>query len=643
MYVIFPAQDVVDWGYSIPTIITTVSNSCLNNNNNLGQSVKIVIEKMSNQEYSLKQLSHPAFNEAIKLHNGVTFKLVKTVADFAQQLATIHERHAEELQSLVETFRKRNADLRRERPSYPSTLFNSWETFLQEVEVDSQIHSDIASILGRHVSVPILERTFHRKVQSRKIFIHRESCETILSKTEELLFKCCKEYDESYERLLMDRSPSAMEAYIDAHNAYVQQLHATNAIIDEYNNSTLPHLLEEMEEVYIDLSDTIARSILEGAEIIGSKAQEQNTRYDVLVNFCKAVNSKADLEHYIKSINVEIRVPANGQKHDFKPPQYEIPDQNEMMMSPPPPIPFLKNEVVVDKGLIVPMKSKYDALKKEANELEAKLRGLHETLEALVRLQQRSLDSSLFNKANEIQEDISLKRFDLRVSQIHLAAVKAQIDLLVTALENKGDNLLGSHERKMSSASAGSIKSKWLKAFKSLKSGGSGPSGSNGDRRSGGASGGGDRGQVSASGAAAGSAKNGGSGSTRVLEVTHIFQEYTYKKITACDVCHEILKGHTRQGLRCKMCKMNIHSGDCQEKVGKCQPKPRLLRRQKSTSEIETRPSEKEDDTVSVRSSADTASVFNLRNPFGSMKNRMMRTPPPSSPSAEGVLNRRKK
>lgn len=46
--------------------------------------------------------------------------------------------------------------------------------------------------------------------------------------------------------------------------------------------------------------------------------------------------------------------------------------------------------------------------------------------------------------------------------------------------------------------------------------------------------------------------------------------------------------GHTRQGLKCRICKMNIHF-DCQEKASKCQTKARLLRRQKSTSEIETR------------------------------------------------------
>lgn len=46
--------------------------------------------------------------------------------------------------------------------------------------------------------------------------------------------------------------------------------------------------------------------------------------------------------------------------------------------------------------------------------------------------------------------------------------------------------------------------------------------------------------------------------------------------------------GHTRQGLKCKLCRMNVHP-DCQDGVPKCQPKSRLLRRQKSASEIDSR------------------------------------------------------
>lgn len=46
--------------------------------------------------------------------------------------------------------------------------------------------------------------------------------------------------------------------------------------------------------------------------------------------------------------------------------------------------------------------------------------------------------------------------------------------------------------------------------------------------------------------------------------------------------------GHTRQGLRCRICKLNAHA-DCASQLPKCQVKQKLLRRQKSTSEIESR------------------------------------------------------
>lgn len=127
------------------------------------------------------------YNSYYKFSKYIFFFLA--VSDFTQQLSQIYEQHAEELQLLVSNFRKRNGELRKERPACPSSLFHTWETLLQEVEIDSQAHSDIASILGRQVSRPLLERSFHRKIQSRKVFTHRESYETIISKTEEKLTK----------------------------------------------------------------------------------------------------------------------------------------------------------------------------------------------------------------------------------------------------------------------------------------------------------------------------------------------------------------------------------------------------------------------------------------------------------------------
>lgn len=49
-----------------------------------------------------------------------------------------------------------------------------------------------------------------------------------------------------------------------------------------------------------------------------------------------------------------------------------------------------------------------------------------------------------------------------------------------------------------------------------------------------------------------------------------------------------IFIGHTRQGLRCRICKLNAH-GDCASQLPQCQSKSKLLRRQKTTSELENR------------------------------------------------------
>ncbi|KAF5303390.1 hypothetical protein FQA39_LY09981 [Lamprigera yunnana] len=340
--------------------------------------------KMAGTDSPLRDLTHPSYNEPLKAHNAVTFKLVKTVSDFTQQLGQIYEQQAEELQLLVSNFKKKNLELRKERPACQSSLFHVWETLLQEVEIDSQALGDIASILGRQISRPLLERSFFRKIQSRKVFSHRESYETIITKTEEKLAKSRQEYKAAYLTYLSTPTTESLSAYFNNHNAYVQQLHATNGMLDAYANETFPQLL-----------------------------------------------------------------------------------QKELFL----------------------------------NKLE-------------------SNDST--------------------------------------------------RERKMSLVSTGSMKNKWLKAFKSLKT--PPPSASPKETE-----------------------KKNGSAANRDIPRNdadaHNFQEYTYKKITPCDVCSQILRGHTRQGLKCRFCKMNVHV-DCQDKASKCQPKSRLLRRQKSTSEIESRVAE---------------------------------------------------
>lgn len=87
----------------------------------------------------------------------------------------------------------------------------------------------------------------------------------------------------------------------------------------------------------------------------------------------------------------------------------------------------MKDELIIDRLSAVQVLPAHDALKKEAIDLDAQIRQIQDSLETLVRIQQRSLESSLYNKANELQEDISMKRFDLRVAQMHLSAINSQV------------------------------------------------------------------------------------------------------------------------------------------------------------------------------------------------------------------------
>lgn len=121
------------------------------------------------------------------------------------------------------------------------------------------------------VSRPLLERSFHRKVQSRKVFTHRESFETIIAKTEEKLSKCRIEYKQCFGAHRQNPTQITLTQYIDAHNAYVQQLHATNAMLEAYNCEIVPQLLQELEEIYTDLCNIVAEAIVQGAEAISTR------------------------------------------------------------------------------------------------------------------------------------------------------------------------------------------------------------------------------------------------------------------------------------------------------------------------------------------------------------------------------------
>lgn len=63
--------------------------------------------------------------------------------------------------------------------------------------------------------------------------------------------------------------------YLDAHNAYVQQLHATNAMMETYHMDTIPQLTQELEEIYIELCAIVSDGVHIGADAIATKVRSE--------------------------------------------------------------------------------------------------------------------------------------------------------------------------------------------------------------------------------------------------------------------------------------------------------------------------------------------------------------------------------
>lgn len=84
-------------------------------------------------------------------------------------------------------------------------------------------------------------------------------------------FQCRMDYKHCFMSHRQQPTQQSLSNYIDSHNAYVQQLHTTNAMLEAYHFETIPQLMQELEEVYADLCSIVSDSIFSGASVILEK------------------------------------------------------------------------------------------------------------------------------------------------------------------------------------------------------------------------------------------------------------------------------------------------------------------------------------------------------------------------------------
>ncbi|XP_003702552.1 SH3 and cysteine-rich domain-containing protein isoform X1 [Megachile rotundata] len=529
----------------------------------------------------LKDLVQPGLNEPLKQHNASALKLVQTVSEFAQELGAAMENHSAMVRRLVDEFRGRSGDMRVDSGG----MRRVWESLLRQVEADAVAHLDLAAVLQQQLSRPTLEASFHRKLQSRKVFAHREAYEQVVAKTEEKLQRARADYKRAYAALLTSDGSSDQElkrAYLESHNAYVLQLRATNAITERYQAHCLPGLLGEIAEVYEELCGLACKCVAGISEAAAERASEQAKRYQAVAKEAQVIAPLNDLQVLARSLAATATPSKKPSRRLFvapgPPEQVPIDRINQ--------VPPLRDELAPTSTSTLPL---MEDLRREHDTLSQEISRLQDALDALVRMQRKSAESNLYTKVAELQEDISMKRFELGEAQLYLAAVQAQKELFGGGEAGQPD---GVSSRKMSNGSTGSTKHKWLKAFKSLKT--SSPTTPPTT----------DKGKQAMYHAV--STVVAMSRKSLESEGGHSWREYTYRKITPCDACGQVLRGHSRQGVRCRGCKANAHT-DCINLVQPAMcpslaPKKSggipLLRRQKTQAQVDETPAEHNVDAI---------------------------------------------
>merc|ERR1719495_1765477 len=105
-------------------------------------------------------------------------------------------------------------------------------------------------------------------------------------------------------------------------------------------------------------------------------------------------------------------------------------------------LPIKSCEIIMDRTVAGPARNRHEQLKQEEKTMEDQIKVNAEAVESLIRILSKNLDQQLFNKANEIQEEISKKRYELRCYQINLSGIRAQKQLYDNTVKQDGENLM---------------------------------------------------------------------------------------------------------------------------------------------------------------------------------------------------------
>ncbi|XP_076449962.1 uncharacterized protein LOC143286309 [Babylonia areolata] len=422
-------------------------------------------------------LSHPSMKDSVTRHNHSILRLAVMVSEFSQEMAAAHELFSKEMQTVVDTYKQRSYELKQHRPvDTPCTIFTAWDKLLSETEMDAQAHVDAAALLMKNVYQPLQEVATHKGSHTQRLSAFRELLENLLARDTTSIRQVKEEYEASFQTLVSDpecrEAQSVRDRVLDRHNEYVLQLRAANRAIEQFRR-TLPDILEELEEIYIDTSNTVNVAIEGHALLLLTKATEQRRRFEDQLKICRQVNPQLDLAFFVKAISNHDNLPTlQLPLHRFTAVNTESP-QLQMV---------LRNQVITNERTEQALNERRVSLQRRGMELASVIKICQDRINSRVNICQRNMVKHQYAKVYEAQEDMCRKRNEIRIANMQLVAIKAQMEMLTQKQNGSpGGGPEGSpggggteeQEQEDKKEHRATIKGLWKKAFKSLKSSGS--------------------------------------------------------------------------------------------------------------------------------------------------------------------------
>ncbi|XP_041466651.1 uncharacterized protein LOC121417133 isoform X2 [Lytechinus variegatus] len=369
-----------------------------------------------------------------------------------------------------------------------------------------------------------------------------QSLDAVIEKSE-------KEYFESWLKMNKDgmntiKNHNTAFCY-NRLNDYILQIQSANQLNESLSTAVLPKVNSDSDLVRHEISESGISGLVWHSKVLIAKLSDEMRKLEVISKRSSSEKPKGKAESF------------EAKQYTFNKPQPATGGE------------FAQNKLVLNSATEGILREKYDSLTKEIQALETDINVVKDQTNRLKR-QYESIKSNQSSKAHETLLEIHKLRNDNRQNETNLACKRAQLLLFSpewfkTRLSN-GHAIMASPERR-ASESGDSIREMGVSSNGSINS------------------------------------------------KSHVFQEYNFIKPTFCDDCKGLLKGIMRQGLRCKVCKANVHHR-CMESVSSCSgpasqegrsgkklfvrqmsvreirnlpDKRKMLRRQKSTTDLDTR------------------------------------------------------